>query len=453
MRTTIAFALTISSLIAANVALGSEDVLLRKAIRAYEIRPHQPAQRPFGAKERLGQALFFDPFVSGPKTISCAACHVRSLGAGDGIRLAVGLGASGVSKERLASKSAFIVPRNALPLFNRGADDFTAFFWDGRVQRGAEGAIESPLGKRLPVGFENPLAAASVFPLAEPDEMLGRSEKRATGATYHAELVGPSVDADNFQERTLWTFAKLMERLLAPGTANPSQVVARWRELFRETYPREGLSEFRIHHLGNALSAYIAAAFELAPSPWDRYVKGDNSALTLAQKQGALVFFGKGRCAVCHSGHQFTDFRFHGLAVPQLRVGKHGGHIDYGRAAATSRGEDRFAFRTPPLRNVTETPPWGHNGIFTSLESVIEHHVNPVPVLYAAQQQVPEEGAYSGRLLGFRSPILAEVAPLLKQDIKRLVHYLEALSSPTVMADTVAIPMSVPSGNGEFLRR
>src|SRR5262245_54919167 len=125
----------LSSIFFGLVVDASQDILLRKVIQAYQIVPHEPTDRSIGAKERLGQALFFDPFVSGPKQISCATCHVRSLGAGDNLPLAVGLGATGVGKERLASKSAFIIPRNALPFFNRGSDAFVALFWDGRVQK------------------------------------------------------------------------------------------------------------------------------------------------------------------------------------------------------------------------------------------------------------------------------------------------------------------------------
>ena len=430
-----------------------EDLLLRKVIRAYQITPYEPAQRSMGAKERLGQALFFDPFVSGPKSISCATCHVRSLGAADGLPLAVGLGGTGVGKERLASRSALIVPRNALPFFNRGSKAFVALFWDGRLQLGMDGKIESPLGKRLPDGFDSLLAAAAVFPLAEPDEMLGRSLRRSTSKTHHAELVGPEVNSDNFQERTLSVFTNVVRRLLAPGVLVPEQAVARYRVLFQDAYQGTPLTQIQIHHVGNALAAYISLAFELQIAPWDRYVRGDATALTPDQKKGAMIFFGKGRCAVCHSGTEFSDFRFHGLAVPQLRVGRNSHHLDYGRASATGRGQDRFAFRTPPLRNVVLTGPWGHNGYFKSLMEIIEHHGNPVPALYAAQQHDPVEAEHAGRLLSYRSPILAEMAPLAKAELGQILRFLDALSSPTVIADELAIPSDVPSGNREFIRR
>lgn len=431
---------------------GSEDVLLRKVIKAYQVEPLQPATRLLGPKERLGQALFFDPFVSGPKSIACATCHVRSLGAGDGNRLAIGLGARGTGKERLAHTSALIVPRNVLPFFNRGLHSFRAFFWDGRVQIGPRGEIETPLGNQMPTGFDSLLAAAAVFPLAEPDEMLGRSKNRARPEIYHNELVGPDIDADNMQQRSRSAFRNVIQRLLAPDSMKSDAIVHRFRELFHSAYPDVPLKEFRIQHVGNALSAYIDAAFALQPAAWDRYVAGEASAMTQDQKRGAIVFFGKGRCAVCHSGVEFSDFRFHGLAIPQLRVGKHGRHIDYGRAAATSDGKDRFAFRTPPLRNALETGPWGHNGIFATVASIIEHHVNPVPALFNAQLQNPEEASHAGRLLGFRSPILAEMSPLSKNDVDVLVAFLGALSSPTILSSKVAVPVDVPSGRREFIR-
>jgi cytochrome c peroxidase len=447
----IMLALTIPSLCLAS---SSADSILKKAIDAYQIRPlAELLERPMGAKERLGQALFFDPVLSGPKSIACATCHARSLASADGLPMGVGLGARGVGSKRLDSEDAFIVPRNVFPFFERGSDDFRAFFWDGRVQIGRDGGFESPLGERLPDGFENLLAVAAVFPPVEPDEMLGYSPERGAAGKYHAELVTPGVNEDDFQARAASVFENLVDRLLGPSGEVKDETVAQYRELFSAAYPDTPLADLRIAHVGNALSAYISAAFALSPSAWDKYVAGDLSALSQEQKEGAVIFLGKGRCIVCHRGTQFSDFKFHGLAIPQLRVGKHGNHIDYGRAAATGRGADRFRFRTPPLRNVTKTAPYGHNGIFASLRAVIEHHINPIPALYAAQQRNPREASNAGRLLGFRSPILAEIAPLSQDDVKLLEAFLHSLSSQPVMPDSTAIPDEVPSGNLEFVRQ
>ena len=378
-----------------SAELSYEDAVLVKIIKAYELEPLTPVDRhATKAKETLGRALFFDPIMSGPRNTACATCHIRSQASVDGLPMAVGIGSSGVSDQRTVNKEAFIIPRNVLPFFNRGAEEFNAFFWDGRVQLALDGTFESPLGDLLPTGFDNLLAVAATFPQVEPDEMLGRSHRRGGNkkTTYHAELVSDQVDPDNFQLRTLDVYKNLMKRIVGTGkTTNSTQI--EYLKLFDTAYPEANI--YNITHIGNALSAYISAAFELKRSPWDRYIDGDKSAISHEQKQGAIVFFGKGRCSVCHSGVQFSDFKYHGLAIPQLGVGKHGGYLDYGRAKATGLASERFSFRTPPLRNVTKTGPWGHNGSFTSIDHVIEHHFNPIPFLFvSALKSAPLQNNY-----------------------------------------------------------
>ncbi len=436
-----------------------EDKLLFKIIQAYQIEPYEPRVKlqnysKLTSKEQLGQALFFDPIVSGPRGTSCATCHVRSKGSADGIRLAVGLGAKGVGEERLKALESLIVPRNALPFFNRGSLDFRAFFWDGRVQMGSNQRKETPLGSNLSDGFESLLAAATTFPLIEPDEMLGRSRLRgANNLTYHAELVGNDINPDNFQERSVNVYKNLLSRLINPYGNNLSIEQTKYRNLFKNAYPNIAYDNLNITHVGNALAAYITTAFELNSAPWDLYIKGQTSALSKSQKKGAIVFFGKGRCFVCHTGKQFSDFDFHGLAIPQLRVGKHGYHLDYGRAAATSNSKDRFKFRTPPLRNVVQTGPWGHNGVFKTLRAVIEHHINPIPLLHQAQIESPKESMFVGKTLASRSEILSEIGFLTDLEIEQLLTFMQSLSSKTVLSDSAALPSNVPSGNNEFIRK
>jgi cytochrome c peroxidase len=70
-------------------------------------------------------------------------------------------------------------------------------------------------------------------------------------------------------------------------------------------------------------------------------------------KQGAILFYGKAGCATCHSTGLLTDQKFHNLAVPQIGDGKGREQpFDLGRARETGNDCDRYAFRTPPLRNV-----------------------------------------------------------------------------------------------------
>jgi cytochrome c peroxidase len=430
------------------------DRNLRKLISVFEIKPQRAiSEMRLDPKARLGQALFFDPIVSGTRGVSCAACHVRSKGAGDGLSVAVGIGARGVGNKRTESPAAFLVPRNALPFFNRADEDFRAYFWDGRIQLSVDGSFESPLGSNLPNGFENLLAVATVFPPTEPDEMLGRSEEiyENKHQSFRELLDGLKGGTDNYQERTLKVFDNLIKRIVGNPSVTPSAVQSKYRSLFAQAFPATSVDHAQISHVGNALAAYIKVAFSLRPAPWDLYVSGDSEAISAQQKRGALVFMGKGRCIVCHNGTQYSDFAFHGLAVPQLSPGKHGAFLDYGRASATSLPSDRFQFRTPPLRNVSRTGPWGHNGVFNSVREVVEHHFNPVPSLYKAQQSYAEAARHSGRLLASRSPLLGDIAPLTEADLADLVSFLEALSSDTAMSNELALPKDVPSGDMQFV--
>ncbi len=439
---------------ASTPALASElnDLLLSKIIEAYQLEPLEDSRKEFGPKERLGRALFFDPILSGPRSVACAACHLVQSGTVDDLRVSVGVGATGIALARMKSADAFVIPRNALPLFDRANPAVDAFFWDGRVQLGVDGSFESPLGSLLPEGFENLLAVASVFPLAEADEMLGRHSPARNSGQGHGELLVKSVEPDNYQLRTITAFQAIVERLVGKAEISLTSTQKTYRTLFKEA---RGVDHSRknvtIADVGNALSAYIAFAFASNPAAWDRYIAGDKNALSAEQKEGAILFYGNGRCAICHQGKLFSDFRFHGLAVPQSRTSKHGRYRDFGRAAATGRGVDRYTFRTPPLRQVSKTGPWGHNGAFESIGEVVEHHFNPIPILFESQRVDPEQGLRSGRLLMSRSKLLGELLIQDQKDIVNLGAFLESIDGGSLLNRDDLIPNLVPSGNGQFI--
>jgi len=105
-----------------------------------------------------------------------------------------------------------------------------------------------------------------------------------------------------------------------------------------------------------------------ANSAFDKYIMGDRSAMTPSQIQGMELFKGKARCILCHNGPNFTDDDFHNLGVPQEGLLKE----DLGRYDVTRREHDKGAFKTPTLRSVVETAPYMHDGVFKTLEEVIE---------------------------------------------------------------------------------
>lgn len=98
-------------------------------------------------------------------------------------------------------------------------------------------------------------------------------------------------------------------------------------------------------------------------SPFDRYLQGDEHAMTQAQKRGMAAFVNSG-CIACHRGVNFSDSRFHRFKVP--------GATDEGRFVVTGDEADRFTFRTPTLRNVAVTYPYFNNGSVATLEEAVQ---------------------------------------------------------------------------------
>lgn len=76
----------------------------------------------------------------------------------------------------------------------------------------------------------------------------------------------------------------------------------------------------------------------------------------------------KARCILCHNGPNFTDNQFHNLGVPQVGPMKE----DLGRFYVTRQERDKGAFKTPTLRSITETAPYMHDGVFKTLEEVVD---------------------------------------------------------------------------------
>ena len=127
------------------------------------------AGSPDPGKVALGRQLFFDKMLSGNLNIACATCHHALTDTGDGLSLPVGEGGRGLGVTRDTGVGADAiherVPRNAPPVFNLGAREFTTLFHDGRVQIDPTqpGGFRSPAGDTLPEGLDNVLAVQAMF--------------------------------------------------------------------------------------------------------------------------------------------------------------------------------------------------------------------------------------------------------------------------------------------------
>ncbi|MHB1606517.1 MAG: cytochrome-c peroxidase [Leptospirales bacterium] len=105
-------------------------------------------------------------------------------------------------------------------------------------------------------------------------------------------------------------------------------------------------------------------------SPYDRYMMGEKNALTASQKRGLAIFQGKGRCVTCHNGFLLSDKGYHNLGVPQSGTSS----VDVGRYVVTHDTADMGRFRTPSLRNVALTAPYMHDGVFRTLNQVVDFY-------------------------------------------------------------------------------
>ena len=118
------------------------------------------------------------------------------------------------------------------------------------------------------------------------------------------------------------------------------------------------------------MAAFEGTAWRADNSPFDRFLRGEQRAMSNSAKKGMRLFYGKAACSNCLTGKFQTDHEFHAIVMLQIGPGKGGGvdgHDDLGRERVTGDRVDRFRFRTLTLRNVALTEPWGHDGAFNTL--------------------------------------------------------------------------------------
>lgn len=172
---------------------------------------------------------------------------------------------------------------------------------------------------------------------------------------------------------------------------------------FGKAFPKDGITETTVLQAIATFERTIVTG----DTPFDRWVRGDAKALSAEAKRGFVLFTGKGNCAACHTGWNFTDDKFHDLGLPGT---------DVGRMGITKAAGDQFAFKTPSLRETAARAPYMHDGSLPTLEAVMAHYVK------------------GGIERPTRSPQMKAVA-LNGQDVQDLLAFLRSLSSPnTVLA-------------------
>ena len=327
-------------------------------------------------RAELGQLLFYDKILSGNMNISCGTCHHHRFGSADGLSLGIGEGGVGVGPNRKPGKGDSRIKkrisRNANALWNLGAKAFTVLFHDGRLAIADDynNGFNSPAEEWLPRGLETVLGAQAIFPMTAQFEMAGNPKENEVAGALHDRI-------DN-----VW-----------PIIAKRVRVIPEYGSRFVDVYDDVDKPEdVSIAHIGEALAAFIALEFKSNDSPFDDFIGGDVAALSNVQRRGAELFYGKAGCSSCHSGPLLSDQKFHALMIPPFGPGRTRRFDpfvrDVGRMGETDDLADAYRFRTPSLRNVTLTAPYGHNGAYATLESIVRHHLSPLKSL---QQWEPKQ--------------------------------------------------------------
>jgi hypothetical protein len=110
-----------------------DDTKLAYLMEKANVQPPTNPPTADPALVTLGEALFWDPILSGNRDTSCATCHHSNLGTGDNLSVSIGTNGFGLGETRQRGSIREFVPRNASPLFNLGYEEWTTFFWDGRI--------------------------------------------------------------------------------------------------------------------------------------------------------------------------------------------------------------------------------------------------------------------------------------------------------------------------------
>ena len=263
-------------------------------------------------KIELGKKLFFDRRLSGDGTTSCASCHIPEQAYTDG---------QDISLNYPSTKNW----RNSPTLIN--AAFYKSLFHDGRVKT---------------------LEDQALFPMMSAFEM-----------NQNLDFVVEEI-----------------------------RVVPEYAEAFQKVFGGEPNRE----RIAMAIAAFERTLVSVN-APYDRLLKGDASAISGDAKKGYDIFRGKGKCTDCHNGVNLSDDKFYALNVPEnpvllndprvtatMRfVAKVYHYKDYrnlkedpGRYLITRDKKDWKAFRTPTLREIARTGPYMHNGVFSTLDDVIE---------------------------------------------------------------------------------
>ncbi|GAA4460293.1 cytochrome c peroxidase [Nemorincola caseinilytica] len=264
--------------------------------------------------------------------------------------------------------------------------------------------------------------------LVKPMDLSGKRQlQRNTPTLWNAALQ----TAQFYDSR-----AKVLERQLSAVVHNADEMngsllqsVPRlaadsiYAGMFRKAYAADAhpISE---HNIANAVSSYIRTLVAL-DSRFDKYMRMETDSLTASERNGFNLFMGKAKCGTCHYAPLFNgltpplyqDTESETLAVPATDAPRSALDDDLGKAAFTQHPFHRYSFKTPTVRNSALTAPYMHNGVFATLDAVLDFYDN---------------GGGAGRGIDLPTQTLpAEKLHLTKKEKKDIIAFLHTLTDTT----------------------
>ncbi len=320
------------------------DTIIRPRMKMLHMYGLEPLKVENKARFELGKKLFSDKLLSGNKRISCQTCHDPQKGTSDQFPMSQ------------TEDSKGILRRNAPHLFNSGMGLKQHMFWDGRVQYDFKKKIFStpepalnganPKAPHIAGALTSALAAQALFPMVTSNEMMGTK--------------GENEVADSDSNLEAWE--KITKRI-----TNRED----YKKLIAEAFPQVKTEQINIGHLAEAIGTFEKYEFQSTGSPFQRYLRGDDEAMSNQQKRGFVIFMNK--CLSCHSGNELGDNNlFASVAAPQWGIKPL--VLDKGRSEVSGVASQNFFFKTPSLMNVALTAPYMHNGSLPTLRDVLNHY-------------------------------------------------------------------------------
>lgn len=173
-----------------------------------------------------------------------------------------------------------------------------------------------------------------------------------------------------------------------------------------------GSTEITPLRFNQALSSFLISIVS-NQSRYDEYLSGNTSALSSVEKEGMELFNQK--CATCHSGILFSDFKFRNNGLTTTS--------DVGRFRVSVISTDSFKFKTPTLRNIEKSSPYMHDGRFTTLEEVLNHYSSGIVKTTTTLDTILQRNSTLG-------------IPLNADEKSKIISFLKTLTDTKMMTDS-----------------